>query len=247
MKNFNFLLWIGLVINVVILGAAWCFSISLKDMMSEISYSQRDMVGFLEFMITPFFVAIIIQVISVFALLKKPKLGLALAIIGSIIMLPLSLVFIAGYLFNYEKVVNNGLATFSKQSVYVGLNFKTSTMTMQGALFVIIGLLVGFIGVGTGWLIFGVGVAVLCNSFRLKDRIMIGMTQDMLILTPTLYSDTYLIPLKDVFIIKNDSSVFKIHIKSDVVDRKCTFRKKMIMTEGSPVALDDILSNLVIR
>lgn len=73
---------------------------------------------------------------------------------------------------------------------------------------------------------------------------MVGIVKDQLIITPSLYADTYMIPLNDVSLIKESKSLFKLYIKSAGVDRKCTFRKSMIEGSNYQVALADILSKL---
>lgn len=65
-----------------------------------------------------------------------------------------------------------------------------------------------------------------------------------MILTPALYAETCLIPLTDVTLIKENKNVFKLHIHSAGVDRKCSFSKKMIAGENAQADLAEILSTL---
>jgi len=244
MKRINILVWIGLVINIIMIGGASWISSSLGVFNEELNYSERELARMLSFMIVPFCTAVAVQIISLLVLFRKPKLGLALAIIGSIIMLPLSMIFIIGYQFSYERQSNKNFELFYEQPTDIVLKFKWSQLTMQGVLFIALGVIVGILGVGIGWLVAAAGLFALCNSFRLKNRIMIGMVKDKLVLTPTIYSGTYLIPLADVFLIKEDGRLFKLHIKSATNDRKCTYRKGMIEGKVYQGLLDDIFSKI---
>ncbi|EKT62157.1 hypothetical protein [Providencia burhodogranariea] len=247
MKRFSVLVWIGLIVNILLLVSIWYFTSSFNEITGELTYPERDLVNILSFMVIPFCISIIMQIISLPVLFKMPKLGLTLAIIGSIVMLPLSLIFMTGYFYSYETYRNKNFAIFDKQPTDISLNFKSSQLTMLGIVYIVLGLFIGFIGLSMGWLFAGVGLVALCNSFRLKDRIMVGIVKDQLIITPSLYADTYMIPLNDVSLIKESKSLFKLHIKSAGVDRKCTFRKGMIEGRHYQVALADILSKLATK
>lgn len=248
MSKLSKLIWIGLIINVVLLGAVYSFSISVKDIYSELSYSERNLVDVVSLMKIPFFVALAMQIVSLPVLFKMPKVGLTLAIIGSLVMLPLSLIFMAGYLFSYEKHCNKNLTALTRgeqNTLTMALSFKTSQLLMQGLLLIALGLFVCFFSrMATGWLVVGAGLLSSCNAFRLKNRTMIGMSQDKLVITPSLFADTYLVPLSEVTLIKEDKRLFKLHIKSAGMDRKCTFRKGLIQEENYPVVLEGLLSKL---
>ncbi|MFZ1874580.1 MAG: hypothetical protein WAU54_17645 [Chania sp.] len=248
MNKLSKLIWVGLIVNAALLGAVCFFSASAKDIYSELSYSERDLVDVVSLMKIPFIIALAMQIVSLPVLFKVPKAGLTLAIISSLVMLPLSLVFMTGYLFSYEKQCNKNLTLLpqsEKNTLTMALSFKTSQLLMQGLLFIALGLFVCFFsGMATGWLVVGAGVLSSCNSFRLKNRTMIGMSQDKLVITPGLFADTYLVPLSDVTLIKEDKRLFKLHIKSAGIDRKCTFRKGLIKEDNYPVVLEGLLSKL---
>lgn len=58
------------------------------------------------------------------------------------------------------------------------------------------------------------GIVFISNAMRLKQRVMIGVLDDKLVLTPALYAETCLIPLTDVRLVKENKNVFKLHIHS---------------------------------
>lgn len=248
MNRLTKLVWIGLIVNAVLIAVIWFFSASANDMYSELSYEERNLANILSMVKIPLLIAMAVQIISLPVLFKMPKVGLTLAMISSLIMLPLSLIFITGYLFSYEKHCNKNLPILSQgeqNTLAVVLSFKTSRLFMQGLLSIALGLFVCFFsGLAIGWLVAGAGVLALCNSFRLKNRIMVGILQDKLVITPGLFAETYLVPLSEVTLIKENKQIFKLHIKSIGIDRKLTFRKGLIKENNATLMLEDLFSKL---
>lgn len=245
MKGISKLAWAGLALNIGYLGAVVCLTTQIED--DELNIFARNAIAFLQYFTIPFLVSLLLQIISLPILFKSPKWGLALAIIGSLIILPLSLLFLAGYLFSYEKQRNRGLEVFSadnKNTPSQALKFKTSMFYVQGGITLAIGLFILVDGVSVGGLLVCSGIIFISNAMRLKQRVMIGVLDDKLILTPALYAETCLIPLTDVTLIKENKNVFKLHIHSAGVDRKCSFSKKMIAGEIAQTDLAEILSRL---
>jgi len=247
MNKISKVVWVGLLVNIAWFGVVWYGMASVQDVYDELSYSDRKFFDIFSYLKIPFCISIAMQIISLPVLFKLPKVSKALAFIGSLLMLPVSLIFIIGYLISAEKHCNNGLAVYVAGESNMPdneLNFATSKFAMQGILFIVIGTVLVFVGVSTGWLVACAGVVALSNSIRLKKHIMVGLLQDKLIITPGIYSDTCLVPLSDITLIKEDKKVFKLHIRSAGVDRKCTFRKNMIEEENYQPALEDIISKL---
>lgn len=247
MKKFSVLIWIGLVINILMLTAAWYFSSEAKEFYDELSYSDRNFIDVVSILAILFFISIVVQVVSLLLLSRMPKTGLTLAILSSIVMLPFSIIFMAGYSFSYEKHRNKSLIILSRHdapTLDVQLNFDFGRMAMLGLVYLIAGAVIALLGMGTGWLVTVLGVFSLCNAFRMKNYVMIGLLQDKLAITPNQFSETYLVPLSDVTLIKENKSLFKLHIKSASVDRKCTFRKSLIKQDNYQITLEDILSKI---
>lgn len=238
---------IGLVVNILWFSVVWYSTVMAQDVYDQLSYSERQLFEVISFLIVPFAISLTVQIISLPVLFKMPKLGLTLAIISSFLMLPVSMIFVVGYLFSYEKRRNKGLTPYiAKEGNRPDgeLNFDTSKFALLGVMFIVVGLVVGFIGVSVGWIVACSGVVALSNSFRLKKHVMIGLLRDKLIITPALYAETYLVELSDVTLFKEDKKLFKVQINSAGVNRKCTVRKNMIKEENPESVLEGILSKL---
>ncbi|PVZ82486.1 hypothetical protein C9426_29595 [Serratia sp. S1B] len=250
MNKFAKSVWLGLILNIVFLAIAWFIATSLPY--GRLDHSMRDLVEMMSILVIPLGIAVVIQIISLILLFKLPKFGLVLASISSLIMLPISMLFFIGYSFSYEKQVNSALTPFNqndRNKLVNELNFKTSSFLVRGIVLVVIGVIFSLIlpSKAPGFLLISVGILLLYQAVRLKNRIMMGLLHDNdnLVITLTQFSDTYLVPLCDVTLIKENKQIVKLHIKSAGIDRKCTLAKGWIEEENYQVALDDILTKLV--
>lgn len=73
MKKFSVLVWIGLVVNTLLLGSIWYFTSSLNEIVGELTYTERDLASILSFMVIPFCISIFLQIISLPVLFKMPN------------------------------------------------------------------------------------------------------------------------------------------------------------------------------
>lgn len=248
MAKVSKLVWVGIIINIISISSMWFFSLLDQDIIDELSYDDRQIIRISSLAVIPITIATVIQIISIPVLFKIPRLGFILALLGSIISLPLSLVFWTGYLLSYENHYNRNYAMFKQQPLDAFLTFNTTKLAVQGVIFTVLGLGLMIVGVENtsffGAMTTGFGIIIFYIAYRQKNKVMIGLAQDKLVLTPSMYTETYFIPLRDVSLIKDTSRLFKLRIKSTDVDRKCTFRKKFIAEDNYQETLKNILSKL---
>lgn len=226
MEKISKLAWTGLVINIT-LAAIIQFYSSQNGALS--SYEELLLEDFIKIVLIIFAISIPMQVISLLLLSKAPKAGRVLAFIATVLMLPLSMIFFIGYLFSYEWRYNRGLTLFNADAhppLDVSLGFNLKQFSLSGILCIVLGIVIGLIGINVGWVLVAAGVVALVNSSRLEGRIMIGLSQDNLIVTPALYAETFIIPISDVTLIQDKPQSFKLKIKSGGVDRTCTILKR---------------------
>ncbi|KEY57165.1 hypothetical protein [Serratia sp. DD3] len=251
MKKISKIVWFGLLLNAALVTFLWLLSSFVGSGLNygdyDLTYSEIKSLNIMSYMALPFTIAFLIQLISLPILFKLPKLGLVLAFVGGLVMIPLGLVFLVGFMLSYEKCINNNLVIFSKDianDVSLAFHYKVASLAIQSIVFIILGVFVCSLGVQTGWLVIGAGLASLFLSFRLKGRIVIGLSQDQLIVTPANYAETYLVPLADVTLIEENEKLFKLHIKSSGVDRKCTLRYASIIEQDYQEGVKKILAKL---
>jgi len=220
------LVWAGLAINIAV---ATVIVLYLSQNGLVESYEEELLDEFISILLIIFAISIPMQVISLLFLSKAPKAGRVLAFIATVLMLPLSMIFFIGYLFSYEWRYNRGLTRFNADAhppLDVSLGFNLKQFSLSGILCIVLGIVIGLIGLNAGWVIVAAGVVALINSSRLEGRIMIGLSQDKLIITPALYAETFIIPINDVTLIQDKPQSFKLKIKSGDVDRTSTILKR---------------------
>jgi hypothetical protein len=220
------LVWSGLAVNIVL--ATVIFLYLSQDAVFS-SYEEQLLDEFISIMLIIFEISIPMQVISLLLLSKAPKAGRVLAFIATVLMLPLSMIFFIGYLFSYEWRYNRGLTPFNVGAyppLDVSLGFNLKQFSLSGILCIVLGIVIGLLGINVGWVVAAAGAVALINSFRLENRIMVGLSQDKLIITPALYAETFIIPISDVTLIQDKPQSFKLQIKSGGVDRTSTILKR---------------------
>ncbi|NLS56004.1 hypothetical protein [Hafnia alvei] len=247
MKKINVFVWIGLSINIIMGVFLWYVSSMPQEYYDGLSYSERNLIEIMSVMIVPWFICVLMQIASVFVLFKSTTMSLTLAIVGSIIMLPTSCIFLTGYVFSYETERNKKLPVFSIEktpSNEAALYFNVSYIIMLKLVMAGVGVIAIMFGSAIGWLLVVSGVIGWITTFRLKDRIAIGVIHDKLIITMRPCSDTYLVPLSDVMLVKENKNAVVLRINCDDFNRKCTLNKSMLEGENKQVMLDEILSKI---
>ncbi|QLK63543.1 hypothetical protein GE278_22410 (plasmid) [Enterobacteriaceae bacterium Kacie_13] len=269
MKKISLMLWIGLFINILITCIAW---FNLSATAGGYDYDHSHQVWAIVFPL--FIAALVMQIASIGLLFLTPKVGRIIAGIGAFFMLPIGMVFFMGYMSSYEKKTNQGMTVFSASEEERNINteggtglitpaegnteeiteanedvkllFKTTPFFINGVIFIVLGGAIMAMGLGTGGILVGAGVLALVNGFRLKNRIVIGLSKDELIITPGLYSETYRVPYNNVKVTHVDNRIYKLHIQTPEVDKTCTLRKGWLEGERDYVstAMGNILSKL---
>ncbi|ELY3086190.1 hypothetical protein SME02_003218 [Klebsiella aerogenes] len=197
--------------------------------------------------------AIVAQVVSVLLLPKAPRVGIVFAYLGGITMVPIGLVFLIGYLFSYERYCNANLDVYNPEAAVdiskpEDKNYKltcdTSRFVPTGAIALCMGVIVLVMGVGIGYLLVAVGVINIWNGVRLKERVMIGLSGDKLIVKPKLYSDTFIVPLSEVVLTDKGVNNDKVSLKFLRTGRAFDVRKKMLAGENIDESLEYIISKI---
>lgn len=245
MKKITLLTWVGLIVNLLTCGVLWFNFVADTD--PGVDFGSTA-IWFFSAM--AFSIALIFQAIALLLLPYSPKWGRVCAIIGVIVTVPIGLLFLIGYLSSYEKITNASFTSYSPEvespnvddvNTSILLKFKTSQMFLSGVLVIAIGVVILVLGVGTGGILVGAGILALVNAFRLKGRVIIGLTGDKLIVTPGIYSETYTLPLKDVTIVKSKRGYIKFRMKNAGEEKVFTLRKNIIDSDDVNGSLSKIL------
>ncbi len=247
MKSVNLLVWIGLSLNLVLVLASWFFTVDYQELYGELGYRDRMLLDAIAVLRYYFAVSLVLQILSVIFLDKANKLSFGLAIISCLGMLPLSIVFLIGYLFTYNDYVYRGLKTFSlnetgKLDTY--LNFATVRYFMLGAFATVAGVFMFFTDMPMSMLIIVVGVLNMINGIRLGPRPVIALMGDNLVFTPALMSNTYIISIEHVDLVESKKGKFKIKLNLEGLEKKITFQKNIMENDKDSSALEKILAKI---
>ncbi|ENZ8427121.1 TPA: hypothetical protein N3282_001192 [Klebsiella aerogenes] len=249
MNKIHRLTLIGIIINLAM------FLLVLNEVNSLSDYYGYDrtlrLIKDLVTIVLP--LAIVVQVVSVFLLPKVPRVGIVFAYIGGIAMVPIGLLFLIGYLFSYERYCNANLDVYNPEaevdiSKPEDKNYKltcdTSRFAPTGAIALCMGVIVLVMGVGIGYLLVAVGILNIWNGVRLKERVMIGLSGDKLIVKPKLYSDTFIVPLNEIVLTGKGVTNDTVSLKFLRTGRAFSVRKKMLAGENIDESLEYIISKI---
>lgn len=242
MSQRNRMKWFGFALNIIALIAPLLY---LKYQSGSNAF-YHYLYDFLSVMLVPILLSLLSQSFSFIFLSRLPKVGLTFAILGSVLMLPISIIFLVGYLFSYEQIRNKGLALFPHPKTgrsYKGtLRYRASYFTLRGVLFLLVGALLLTIAPPVAGIIMGTAVLLLAISSRLEGTIMLAINNNNLIITPSLFSASYLVPLPNIYLAGETNNAFKLSIKVDNYQRTITFVKSMIEQEGQQKKLAQLFS-----
>ncbi|MDM8054184.1 hypothetical protein [Klebsiella aerogenes] len=249
MNKIHRLTLIGIIINLAM------FLLALNEVNSLSDYYGYDrtlrLIKDLVTIVLP--LAIVVQVVSVFLLPKAPRVGIVFAYIGGIAMVPIGLLFLIGYIFSYERYCNANLDVYNPEaevdiSKPEDKNYKltcdTSRFAPTGAIALCMGVIVLVMGVGIGYLLVAVGILNIWNGVRLKERVMIGLSGDKLIVKPKLYSDTFIVPLNEIVLTGKGVTNDAVSLKFLRTGRAFSVRKKMLAGENIDESLEYIISKI---
>lgn len=249
MNRISGLTWAGLTVNLIVYGIAW-MNLSAGNDGEYYSYSF----DIWQFAVIAFSVSLLLQFASLVLLSAYPKTGRVSAVIGAIIMAPIGLIFLMGYMTSYEKETNVDFQPYTPDvkcldsdngNSSIIVNFKTSQLFIGGVLMIIMGGVILIMGLGTGGIIIGAGILALVNGFRMNGRVILGVIDDKFIVTPGIYAETYMVPLQNVSVLEYEKNNIKFCIKSANTEKTFTLKKNMMESEDIDTELNNILAKII--
>ncbi|HBT4720773.1 TPA: hypothetical protein MB317_002731 [Klebsiella quasipneumoniae subsp. similipneumoniae] len=248
MKHVHKLAWIGLFVNIII-----CF-VARNLLLDEGQLNFHSRVDSMwSWLVLALFIAVVVQALSIMLSGRYPYLAIVLAFIGGIVMIPISMIFLVGSLFSFQKRLYAGFVPWRSTAVAGAikgdddqrfLTFNASAFYPQGALALIAGIIILMIGMGIGGVFIAAGILALCNGYRLQKRVVIGVSGESMIFTPGLYADTYIIPLREVVLAERGSHDAKVRLLIPSTGRSITLRKKMLAGDNVSDTFAAILAKL---
>ncbi|PKH18546.1 hypothetical protein CIG19_21095 [Enterobacterales bacterium CwR94] len=247
MKRYNKLVWLGmLIVFLEVLAIQW-YTYKFFRRYSYYEYQESMLEQILSIVLILCIVAIILQAITVFVMFKYPKSAMALAYVSTFFTLPMGFVFFVGFLFTREKFAYRELVEFDndeQDKLEIKLLFNTSKLMSLGVLFAVLGVVLVLLGIGMGTLLLSLGILNIIHAKRLKNVVSLGLQGEELVITPSLYSATYRIPVKNVHVLKDNKRIMKLCLSMSDSYENSTLQKAQFAGDSVSTALDVIMITL---
>ncbi|WP_058911614.1 hypothetical protein [Entomohabitans teleogrylli] len=190
MKYLNITFWTGMIIALV-------YVLFITIYLRHFTSFYDDMPELVRPIIVVYWSGMILSIIATLLFSLWRKTSVVLMFCGVLLTLPGSIVMLYGfqrsncaYRFHWLQREPH----LSPQTASVRIN--TDKIILPSAIMAVLGAVMFFIGIGPSGLILVAGLMMLWNGQRLKKHPLLDFQHDEILLTPTLYSDTYRIPAR---------------------------------------------------
>lgn len=222
--------WIGFLLNCLV---AFFFMSAIAAIdPSLFSEDEQLMLGVLleqaDSLRVIFYVVLAMQAVALGMLATRVPFGLALACLGSVLMLPGSLLYLIGCLLSHYR--NKYLDFTPAPSNYSGALFRfSSAFAPKMRITASVAIALSFLAVLTGWVnaaavCFGVSIAAFYFAIRTRRMPPLTLFDKHLTLTPGLFASSLLIPYSSIRVatlMPNESIVFTV--ESEARERPLTW------------------------
>ncbi|XVH59783.1 hypothetical protein RYX27_06085 [Providencia hangzhouensis] len=210
MNKFNIYVWVGLVLSASILGSL-LYMINAGELAIDGSNGAANH----ELMKTLMTIACIsfpIQIVSMMVMKYKPRLAIGLAIISSVALMPITIVFVMGVIFSAIRWRYRQLEPFDTT---INIDFATKIeFNKRNNRIVVIAL--GIISVAfillsqsLGMFLFVLTIFLGYFGKKAADSVYLAIKDAHLYIRPNIFAHCYRIPLKDVTYTKGEKG--KVH------------------------------------
>ncbi|HFF1653332.1 TPA: hypothetical protein ACGBIO_001001 [Providencia rettgeri] len=205
MNKFNIYVWVGLVLSASILGSL-LYMINAGELVIDGSNGAANH----ELMKTLMIIACVsfpIQIVSMMVMAYKPKLSIVLAIISSVALMPITIVFAMGMIFSATRWRYRQLEPFDT-SLNVGFTEKVEFNKRNNRIVVIsLGIIsIAFILLSQSLGMFLFVLTIFLGYFGKKasDNLYLAVKDAQFYIRPNIFAHCYRIPLKNVTYVKGE-------------------------------------------
>lgn len=205
MNKFNIYVWVGLVLSASILGSL-LYMINAGELVIDGSNGAANH----ELMKTLMIIACAsfpIQIVSMMVMPYKPRLAIGLAIVSSVALMPITIVFAMGMIFSATRWRYRQLDVFDT-SLNVNFSEKVEFNKRNNRIVVIsLGIIsIAFILLSQSLGMFLFVLTIFLGYFGKKagDTVYLAVKDAYLYIRPNIFAYCYRIPLKDVTYLKGE-------------------------------------------
>ncbi|ETS30721.1 hypothetical protein BB987_01300 [Photorhabdus temperata] len=202
MKKLSMVLWLGLIIDLIAIGGFFYYLQLQQATPNGLDYQEQEAFKELYPITQLIAIAIAIQVVSVLLFFVHKKLALFLAMLSGFIMLPVGCVYIIGFLMSYNKLRFAELQLFNsanKKQLSPYLHFRQERFYIVAVILgvaAVVQFSIFSITASMGVLLVVAAIVSAVNGILLAFRPVLGIYENQLVITPSIFSKTYQLDYK---------------------------------------------------
>lgn len=215
MNKFNLYVWVGLVLNASILGTL-VYMIQTGELIVDGSNGAANA----ELMKTLMIIACVsfpIQLISMMLMSYKPRLSIAVAIISSVALMPITIVFAMGMVFSAIRWRYHQLTPFDT-TINVDFDISLPFNKRQNTLIVIplaiVSIAFIILSQSLGMFLFVLTIFIGFFGKRASNSIYLAIKDAHFYIRPNIFAHCYRIPLQDVHYVKSEKGKLIFDVKT---------------------------------
>ncbi|TCT38113.1 hypothetical protein EC835_101106 [Providencia alcalifaciens] len=205
MNKFNLYVWVGLILSASILGAL-LYMLQTGEMTLEGSAGSANP----ELMKTLMIIACVsfpLQIVSMMVLNYKPTFAIVLAVVSSVALMPITIVFAMGMVFSAIRWRYHQLTPFDTTinvpfDVSIPMNKRSNTMMVFPI--AILGIVLIVLSQSLGMFLFVLAVFLGFFGKKASSTTYLAIKDAHFYIRPNIFAYCYRIPLKDVKYIKTE-------------------------------------------
>ncbi|MGO2337033.1 hypothetical protein [Providencia sp.] len=216
MNKFNLYVWVGLVLSASILGTL-VYMIQTGELIVDGSNGAANA----ELMKTLMIIACVsfpIQILSMMLMSYKPRLSIAVAIISSIALMPITIVFAMGMVFSAIRWRYHQLTPFDT-TINVDFDISLPFNKRQNTLIVIplaiVSIAFIILSQSLGMFLFVLTILIGFFGKRASNSIYLAIKDAHFYIRPNIFAHCYRIPLKDVTYVKGEKGKVYFDVQTD--------------------------------
>ncbi|MGJ3354554.1 hypothetical protein [Providencia sp. Je.9.19] len=216
MNKFNLYVWVGLVLSASILGTL-VYMIQTGELIVDGSNGAANA----ELMKTLMIIACVsfpIQLLSMMLMSYKPRLSIAVAIISSIALMPITIVFAMGMVFSAIRWRYHQLTPFDT-TINVDFDISLPFNKRQNTLIVIplaiVSIAFIILSQSLGMFLFVLTIFIGFFGKRASNSIYLAIKDAHFYIRPNIFAHCYRIPLKDVTYVKGEKGKVYFDVQTD--------------------------------
>ncbi|EKT61795.1 hypothetical protein [Providencia burhodogranariea] len=244
MNKFNLYVWVGLVLNIALLGTL-VYMIQTGELIIDGSNGAANAELMRVLMIIAC-VSLPIQIISMMIMSYKPKLAIAVTLISSLALMPVTIVFMCGMIFSATRWRFHQLTTFDhtiKIDFDINLPFNNRNNTLRSIVLGAVSVIFIVLSQSLGMFLLVLAIILFILGRQLNGSPYLAIKDNFFYIRPSLFASCYRIPLKDVSYTKNDKGKISFDVKTEQNLIQLSANLMNLSTENK-IRIDEVLSKI---